>query len=373
MRVESDPQVSALATEFRSDWGEWALAFVASALVNMVAVPMAIGLLSTVKVRDPEPSEVAAAEAVAVIHREMLQPVADEEPAEESRPRPFAHTSDEQESGKPERGRYIGERDTVAAADKAPADDDVLLPTQDGREIRGDGDLETVSRDYQDGTLDHGDDGIPGETGRPMPAVEASESVAAEPEIVETPEYVREAPKRERLAEGPNPVDRPLPPEAMKESETVREAAEQAKPEEVATAEPKPAVAGGGKPGFRGNQMKTRLKGSISRRGQSSLDVENNAVGRYQAALNRAVEREWQRNCVRYRDFITPGFLTLRFLVEADGEVRAVEFLEVVEAGEIQKGFTLNSIRSAPIPVMPAELKRELDGEALELIYNFYF
>ena len=76
---------------------------------------------------------------------------------------------------------------------------------------------------------------------------------------------------------------------------------------------------------------------------------------------------------MRYRDFITPGFLTLRFLVEANGGVRSVEFLEVVEAGEIQKGFTLNSVRSAPIPAMPAELKRELDGEALELIYNFYF
>jgi len=76
---------------------------------------------------------------------------------------------------------------------------------------------------------------------------------------------------------------------------------------------------------------------------------------------------------VRYRDFITPGFLTVRFLVEPDGGVRSVQFVEVVEAGEIQKGFTLNSIRGAPIPPMPAELRRDLKGDPLELIYNFYF
>ena len=63
----------------------------------------------------------------------------------------------------------------------------------------------------------------------------------------------------------------------------------------------------------------------------------------------------------------------MRFLGGGDGGGRSVEFREVVGAGEIQKGFTLSSVRSAPIPPMPAELKRELDGDPLELIYNFYF
>jgi outer membrane biosynthesis protein TonB len=175
------------------------------------------------------------------------------------------------------------------------------------------------------------------------------------------------------LATGPDPVDRPMPPEPQRPPEPQPRPAERTAARDPAVAPPAPPAARQREPGFRGNQQKTALRGSISRRGPSSLDVENNALGRYQAALSRAVEREWQRNCVRYRDFITPGFLTVRFLVEPDGRIRGLQFIEVVEASEIQKGFTLNSIRGAPIPPMPAELKRNLDGDPLELIYNFYF
>ena len=44
-----------------------------------------------------------------------------------------------------------------------------------------------------------------------------------------------------------------------------------------------------------------------------------------------------------------------------------------METGEVQKGFTLNSIRDANIPAMPANLKKNYEKEPLELIFNFYF
>jgi hypothetical protein len=44
-----------------------------------------------------------------------------------------------------------------------------------------------------------------------------------------------------------------------------------------------------------------------------------------------------------------------------------------METGEVQKGFTLNAIRDAEIPPMPAVLKKEFAKEPLELIFNFYF
>ena len=101
--------------------------------------------------------------------------------------------------------------------------------------------------------------------------------------------------------------------------------------------------------------------------------MADSPLGRYQAALSRAVEQEWQRNCVRHRDFITPGFLTVRFFVAASGKVRSVQFVGDMETGEVQKGFTLNAIRDAQIPAMPAALRREYDQEPLELIFRFYF
>ena len=89
--------------------------------------------------------------------------------------------------------------------------------------------------------------------------------------------------------------------------------------------------------------------------------------------LSRVVEQEWQRNCVRHRDFITPGFLTVRFFVEPTGKVRTVQFVGTMETGEVQKGFTLSAIRDAAIPAMPAAVKKDFDKEPLELIFNFYF
>ncbi len=126
-------------------------------------------------------------------------------------------------------------------------------------------------------------------------------------------------------------------------------------------------------PAFKGFQRKTAVIGSISRTGRSALDVEDSPLGRYQAALSRAVEQEWQRNCVRHRDFITPGFLTVRFFVEPGGKVRSVQFVGDMETGEVQKGFTLNSIRDAAIPPMPPALRKEYDQEPLELVFRFYF
>ncbi len=181
---------------------------------------------------------------------------------------------------------------------------------------------------------------------------------------------------RERLAEGPMPVDRPVKAEEREEQPKPapeRQSAEERRQEEREIAEQAPKPKSPQSPGFSGNQQKTRLQGSISRRGRSALDVDESLLGRYHAALSRAVEREWQLNCMRNRDYIVPGMLRVRFVLDADGKVRSVGFVEEFGVGSIQKGFTLNSIRDADIPAMPAELKKQLDGEPLELIYNFIF
>jgi hypothetical protein len=181
--------------------------------------------------------------------------------------------------------------------------------------------------------------------------------------------------------DGPNPVDVQVPKPAedvrdqIKPTPAERPAAKAEAPPPATT----PGVADQPKPksptdpAFKGFQRKTAIVGSISRTGRSALDVEDTPLGRYQAAISRAVELEWQRNCVRHRDFITPGFLTVRFFVEPTGKVRSVQFVGDMETGEVQKGFTLNSIRDAAIPVMPSSLRREYAEEPLELIFRFYF
>lgn len=185
-------------------------------------------------------------------------------------------------------------------------------------------------------------------------------------------------PPANKLVDGPNPVEipvarrddpsntpKPSPPKRPKDGSSLKPSSTPPKPAAAKSATTEPA--------FKGFQRKAAIQGSISRNGRSALNVVDSPLGRYQAVISRAVEQEWQRNCARHRDFITPGFLTVRFFVEASGRVRTVQFVGEMETGEVQKGFTLNSIRDAEIPAMPAALKHEYEKEPLELIFNFYF
>jgi hypothetical protein len=278
----------------------------------------------------------------------------------------FARTTPEQAAPLAEATPFIGERNTRAVSDRAPVDDAPPLPSQAGIAPRNESDIETTQSDYKDGSLSA--------EGPAMPETEVSETPAASPTESPNTAATSNPPPREGLLDGPNPVDVQVPRETASGEEIKAtpepRPAEEARPvEETPPAKTKSSP----DPAFSGYQRKTAVVGSISRTGRSSLNVEDSPLGRYQALISRAVELEWQRNCVRHRDFITPGFLTVRFFIETNGRVRSVQFVGDMETGEIQKGFTLNSIRDAEIPAMPAALRREYDKEPLELIFRFYF
>jgi len=362
------------AIQRQSDDGHlWMIAASLSLLVNLGLLAMAgMAALKLEKAREretPPTTAAAAAESVAIIHAISAEDAA---AAETSDRQAFARTSPDQ-TGKPEeKPAFIGERDTRAASDRTPVASAPPLPSQAGIEPRDESDIETTESDYQDGelTADNSSAPAPEQAAAPAPPpVQAQEPVPAT--------AASAPPPREVLLEGPNPVDVQVPRETgtgeeIKPTPETRPAAAENTPPAPAIAE-QPKAAASDKPAFRGFQRKTAIVGSISRTGRSSLDVEDSALGRYQAAISRAVELEWQRNCVRHRDFITPGFLTVRFFVETGGKVRSVQFVGDMETGEVQKGFTLNSIRDAAIPPMPSTIRAEYTQEPLELVFRFYF
>ncbi len=370
----------------RDQFRLWLAAFAVSLAVNFIAL-VALGLWmvhSIVRVvpfatEAPPPGEVVTILPVEAEPAEAalaVETAAEEAPAGE---KPFVRTSPDQESAPPERASFMGERSTRAASDAPPVADAPDLPSQQGREPDYPGQIETTESVYQDGDLSHNTPATPdmaeAEPAPPAPPDDVVEEVQAEA-LAEPLLEPAPAEARERLAEGPMPVDRPVKAEEREEQPKPapeRQSAEERRQEEREIAEQAPKPKSPQSPGFSGNQQKTRLQGSISRRGRSALDVDESLLGRYHAALSRAVEREWQLNCMRNRDYIVPGMLRVRFVLDADGKVRSVGFVEEFGVGSIQKGFTLNSIRDADIPAMPAELKKQLDGEPLELIYNFIF
>ena len=290
----------------------------------------------------------------------------------------FAHTSDDQRGKRPDHPAFIGERDTVATSDATPDPSAPAMPAQTGVQPRHPGDFETTESNYQDGALR---DSVAPASESPQPPDNPS-TPAARSEANAAPVTPASPVPPARLAVGPNPVDIPVPvidspqapapgvqteprtdiPDGLPTADAIKETkvtpARQDLPKD---------------PAFRGNQRKTAIQGSISRSGRSALDVGDSPLGRYQASIGRAVELEWQRNLVRNRDLITPGYLTVRFFVDAKGKVRNVQCVGAMQTGQLQKSFTLASIRDAAIPAMSAELSKDFQDEPLELTLNFYF
>jgi hypothetical protein len=304
--------------------------------------------------------------------------------AEKDRPQ-FTRTSADQESAPPVKADFIGDRDTIATSDAIPLAGAPAMPNQAGREPLRPKEIETTVSKPQDGDITHTAPSTPSPQPMSQPSprspnenfpqeLPTKASTLAEnrteQEMPDKPEQKEIIPKETILGE--IPVERAakqeeIKPKPMVATEDSREKASQLpKPNKPLEADPTT-------PGFRGNQEKTKISGSITRQGKSALNVANTSLGRYHAALSRAIEAEWHRNCTKYSDFITPGILTMRFVIDPNGSVRSVSVVEMVDAGEVQKGFTLNSIRQAKLPAIPADLKKELDGEPLEITYNFYF
>jgi hypothetical protein len=366
----------------------WAVALIVSVLLNLLLlVWVSIEAIQAELARKNKPPEVIPPTQMIQIFPEMFERIP-EAPPEEKPPitaPDFARTTKDQESAEPPASRrYIGERNTEATSDRAPTSDEIEMPSQAGRELRPEESVETTESQYRDGRLD---------TPKPIlpPVPDASPLIPDSPEMTkaatakgEKSPLPGEAEKaetaiREKILDGPKPIETPVAKSEVREDMKPREEtkARDGSPDDLAEKKveekPKPKPTPIDDPAFTGNQTKTAILGSISRTGTSALDVADSPMGRYQAAISKAVEQEWQRNCVRHRDFITPGYLSVRFYVTADGKVKSVNFVGDNQTGEVQKGFTLNSIRNAGIPAMPPAVKKEMGGDALELIFNFYF
>ncbi|MBG70934.1 MAG: hypothetical protein CMN06_12635 [Roseibacillus sp.] len=290
------------------------------------------------------------------------------EPAEVNSKR-FAETSPEQEiESTPEGAVLIGERNTEESSELAPSRTDGLaLPTQNGRES------ERSERILTDSTFSPGENEGQADPGEPRK--EVTGSVIREPESPVPPNDEVEPPRGRDVVEVPageesdlrqqkneNYPDRP---ENVDVDESVEEGLKETSEDRLKKASERA--------GFNTEARKTRMEGTISRRGQSSLKVEATALGKYKAQVNRIIETEWQRRCVMHRDHVLPGILTLRFYVDKAGQVSGLRYLDVFQASAMQKGFTMRAVQQPQLPRMPEEVINELDGEDLEFHINFHF
>ena len=363
----------------------WSTACGISAFLNLAGI-LGIVALSPALPGYGEPGlprPPALEESVVTIIPELAATSEPRTPEAAAKEKTFARSSFDQESAPPDAPSFIGERNTRAASDAPPvAGADPRMPSQAGEEPGREGQVETTESDYQEGDL--ASSAIPPPdmpsppAQAPMKALEgASESLAqGQSETTGTTSGSNSSAPKERIATSFDQVERPTrmtPAESPARPERVDSPREATPPDSEAAREGVRPTVQSPTPGFNGSQRKTHIQGSITRHGRSALDVEDSLLGRYHAALSLAVEKEWNLNCVRNEKYLTEGKIIVAFSVEPSGKVRSLTFVEEFGVGNIQKGFTSESIRSAKIPPFPTELKKQLDGEPLEVTYSFTF
>lgn len=355
------------------------LSLVASLVLNAL-VFLAIAMVppptrgeASVKVQAQEPEAIIelvmpqVAEPVAAVRETNPEPAPAPDQAGESDPTPatrpaaipilkpsFSQTSDEQTSSEaPVQAMFIGERNTRATSDRAPApDSSAPLPSQQG--VPADH-VETLDRQKAPEP-----DVAPAAPVKPsgvtIEQLPAGPAVAVEPAVT-----VESGP----LMQGPDPIVVPAP-QPPREPVHAVEPPKPAEPEQTPPPRPAPQPAP--------SAGKTQISGSISRDGKSAVDVVDTPLGRYQAGVNRLVGDEFMRNCERYQNLITPGFMTVHFVIGQDGKLgKDLAVTEEVDCTIQQKGFTLQAIRSAKFPPLPPELRKKLGREPLDLTITFNF
>jgi hypothetical protein len=115
----------------------------------------------------------------------------------------------------------------------------------------------------------------------------------------------------------------------------------------------------------------SKVKGTISNRGETAVDAAETPVGRYMRQVTGAVEKKWHLLRRRNADAVTYGSLRLKFFVRADGKVAPPTVLSDRSEADVRMlDFTLRAIMEAEIPPIPADFLPLLDGERLEVEYD---
>jgi protein TonB len=254
--------------------------------------------------------------------------------------------------------------ETEAASEK-PATGDLPLPSQDGKDKPA---LDLETRNYSLA--------IEGSTPQPqLPAVpEKKQSEPPKSTPVSTPEKKPSEPPQS----SPTPATTPEPEQLAMLTSTppppikAPEETEPAPTPEVApptTPAPRPQPQ---KPAsnYQSQKQQTRIEGSISTRGPSSVNAVGTPLGRYQKQMYDAVGARWYQYMERRRDVIGIGTARLSFSIDRSGHVTNLRVLENT-ANEAFASVCLQAVQELKLPPIPEDVATTLPSEGLQAELTF--
>jgi hypothetical protein len=116
-----------------------------------------------------------------------------------------------------------------------------------------------------------------------------------------------------------------------------------------------------------------KVAGAVNQPGlEDSVDAAATPKGRYMRQVTGAIEKRWHYLSRERPDSVQPGRLRLLFYVDRFGNVKPENIVTLYDkAPPFLKEFTLLAVLQAEIPPIPANLLPTLDGERLEIEYEF--
>jgi TonB family protein len=120
---------------------------------------------------------------------------------------------------------------------------------------------------------------------------------------------------------------------------------------------------------YRAQKQQTRLSGSISNRGASSLNALGTPLGRYQKQLYDAIGSRWY-SYVGQRGENSIGTVRLAFSVDRSGRVRNLKVIQS-SSNETFANICIQSVQEVQMPPIPEDVASTLPSEGLETELSF--
>jgi outer membrane biosynthesis protein TonB len=263
----------------------------------------------------------------------------------------FIETEKANESADKPKDQTFESNANSLAASQLPATGDLPLPSQDGKDLPV---PNFQTRDFS----------LPTQGSEPQPQATPAPESKPSPPPKSQPTPAPSAPAEpEQLAMLTSTPPPPLKPEESEPSP----------PPEVAATAPPPAPRP--KPqtpasNYQAQKQQTRIAGSISNRGPSSVNAVGTPLGRYQKLMYDAVGARWYQHTAERRDLISIGTTRLTFSIDRSGRVTNLRVVENT-ANEAFAIVCLQSVQELKLPPIPEDVASTLPSEGLQQELTF--
>lgn len=271
----------------------------------------------------------------------------------------FIETDKSKESAeKPKDQTFESNANSLAASERA-ASGSVPLPSQDGVD-RPNLNLETHDYSLQSqGSQPQPQQPPPETPATPVPQAKSSPS----PKTTVSPAPTS-SPDPEQLAMLTSTPPPPLKSPDEAEASPPPEAAASLAP---VAPRPRPQAPSSS---YQAQKQQTRIAGSISNRGPSSVNAVGTPLGRYQKMMYDAVGARWYRHTAEKHDLISIGTTRLTFSIDRSGKISNLKVLENT-ANEAFAIVCLQSVQELKLPPIPEDVADTLPSEGLQQELTF--